>query len=224
MIKRGFHSEKKGQIFLIAAIIFVLAIYTVVIPYNTLKTYPGLEDYKDLTENYQIEFPKVFNWAVYEGEEVGPALSNFNTAFLGQARQTDPNFGVLYLYKDPEGIHIVNTLNNKVLNVRLTNINSEDLNIFIPPPEAVSDGQICIEGVTCTTTGVSLSEFGSGYDNTENLEGVTMLCFDWTPDIEGDEYCPSLEDFSSISVTESRELAPATGGIGQTIQVSVNQY
>ncbi len=53
--------NKKGQIFIIAAIIFALAIYSVAIQYNTIKTYHGLEDYKELSDNYKKEYPKVPN-------------------------------------------------------------------------------------------------------------------------------------------------------------------
>src|SRR3989344_6215170 len=110
--------NKKGQVFLIAAIIFIFAIYSVIITYNKASEYAALEDYDALTENYQNEFPKVANKALLQEDDVNDKLKDFNKQFIDNARQTDPNYGALYAYKDQQGIlHIVNTLNNKVINI-----------------------------------------------------------------------------------------------------------
>ena len=84
--------HKRGQVFLIAVIILILALFSVVVSYNSIKTYYGLDDFKRLSENYQAEYPKVYNYAVYTGVNVSEAVENFSSLFLQQARETDPNF------------------------------------------------------------------------------------------------------------------------------------
>src|SRR3989338_3031554 len=137
--------NKRGQIFLIAAIIFVMSIYSVAIEYNTIKTYPGLEDYKDLSENYQKEYPKIINFALYNGSDPNAAIDNFTQAFLKDAKTKDPNFGVFYIYKDKDGnLHIVNTLNNKVIKLEFIGLDGKRIDLGLLSQDTKSKGNfIC---------------------------------------------------------------------------------
>ena len=142
--------NKKGQVFLIAAIIFIFAIYSVIITYNKASEYAALEDYDALTENYQNEFPKVANKALLQEDDVNDKLKDFNQQFIDNAREKDPNYGALYAYKDQQGIlHIVNTLTNKVVNIQF---NSETTSRGLKDIQLLSDtsespGNINLEGV-----------------------------------------------------------------------------
>ena len=218
------YKNKKGQVFIIAAIIFSIAIYSVVIPYNTIKEYPGPEDFNELSENYKAEYPKVFNYATYEeGVELGPKLDEFTNVFLGEARKKDPNFGVLYLYKDVTGnVHVVNTLNQKVLNIRLTQIGAEELRITVPSSTTNAGGEICVEGIGtgCTTTNTNQGNFGSGFDNVEDFQNVQQLCFEVPGSIP--RQCPDISDFSSHStvLTQSEiPIATISGRNGVRIEI-----
>jgi len=165
--------NKKGQVFLIAAIIFIFAVYSVIIKYNTAKEYAALEDYEEITENYQSEFPKVVNKALYkEDETVESALEKFNKKFLSNARQKDPNYGVLYAYKDARGnLHIVNTLNKKVINIEFSDprIGGRVKEAKIIGDGITSEGQICLSNIGCSTSSTEVDikfgeNYGRGYD------------------------------------------------------------
>ena len=159
--------NKRGQIFLIAAIIFAMGIYSVAINYNTIKTYAGLEDYKELSENYQTEYPKVINFAIYNGTNPEEAAENFTQAYLAQVKGKDPNFGVFYLFKDNQGnLHIVNMLNNKVISLTFTDPQTgKNVNLNLVDVNQKTAGQLCINNIkeTCTEANAKVSDFDQAY-------------------------------------------------------------
>jgi len=218
---------KRGQIFLIGAIIFVFALYTLVIPYNTIKTYPGLDDYKDLSENYQAEFPRVYNWALYKGENVETSLEQFNSAFTEQAGNVDPNFGVFYAFVDSNGrVNIVNTLNNKAIVVSYEDpVTLEQLQFNLV--DAESTGQICVEGIGCSSASARTSDFDRSYVGT-SIENPGSL----TVQIAGEETIMviDLDRFSTLTCTRSEasiipeDRITAPGGDYENIEISCQQY
>ena len=169
--------KKRGQVFLIAAIIFIISIYSVVVAYNTVKTYPTPEGYKDLSENYKTEYPKVINFATYNGTNVTQAVDNFTISFLQQAKNKDPNFGVFYMFKDSSGnLHIVNTLNNKVLNIQFIDPKTgEQTSLSLLSADTQSSGNICITGVGCTATSTSISNIDANYYTKNIQDAPTQL-------------------------------------------------
>ena len=212
--------NKKGQVFLIAAIIFIFAVYSVIIKYNTAKEYATLEDYEEITENYQSEFPKVVNKALYkEDETVESALEKFNKKFLSNARQKDPNYGVLYAYKDARGnLHIVNTLNKKVINinfetVRGERLTAESININLPDATLTSRGCVSVGNLGCTSTDAKLVSFGEKYSNTYdytgNLEKMVITILDEDTSFELD-----IKEFDTMNYisSSSEERISTTDG------------
>ncbi len=164
-----YYKSKKAQLFIIAAIIFIFALYSVVIKYNTAKSYTGLEDFKYLSDNYKSEFPKVANLALYTGKLApAEALTIFSGAFVQQARAKDPNFGVFYLFKDSTGdLHIVNMLNKKAIIMDFTDPTVGDqVTIGLQSDGNPSDGQICIKGGDCVGSETGVGTFDEAYFKT----------------------------------------------------------
>ncbi len=160
-----FSSNKKGQIFLIAAVIFVIALYSIIIPYNTIRTYSSLQDFKEIKDNYQNEFPKVINWARYNGIDPSSYLDQFTKDFLDEAKKQDPNFGLFYIFKDSEGnVHIVNSLNNKILNIEYSDPETgEKTSIKLSNSQQNVEGEICMNDLDCVDAETDLSNVDSGY-------------------------------------------------------------
>lgn len=212
--------SKKGQIFLIASIIFVLALYSVVIPYNTIKTYPALENFKDLSSNYQTEFPKVYNWALYQGLNVDTSLNNFNKAFLDQAKKTDPKFGAFYAFKDSDGnLKIVNTLNNKVMKITYTNVNAEDVTLTLLSSNTNADGTICVTGSGCGNTNADVGDYDKTFYTTKTPQKIDKLGIEI-----GDQ--PMLVDvtkFTGMAYLTSSDQGELPDSPDQ-VKVSVVQY
>jgi hypothetical protein len=225
--------NKSGQIFLIAAIIFAVAIYSVAIEYNTLKEYPALNDYKDISQNYQNEYPKVVNYAVFSGQNVSTVLDSFNTAFLKEAQKKDPNFGVFYAYKDTQGnLHIVNTLNNKVLNIKYTGIDGNDVTVKLLSSGTSAPGEICVTGIGCSSTTSTVGNYDAGYYGTDiNAAKILPTTVEIT-DADGFKLGEfDLTEFSSLTYSQSTEeitpqntLCPDSSPECSQISVSIKQY
>ncbi|GEM_PF-2946967 len=226
MNKKEEYMNKRGQVFLLAAIIFILALYSITITYNSAKTYPALEDFKEQTGNYQNEFPKVINYAIYNGSNVTKQLDEFTTLFLSEARKKDPNFGVFYVYKDSLGnIHLVNTLNNKVLNIKILDpsLTAERvaLTLYSDNGNALSSGgQICVQGLSCVSTSTQTSNFGSGFSNEQVIREAKELQVEIVG--TGDYLSIDLEKFTSMTYVSSNSQ-PIQSIPGQ-IDVSIEQY
>ncbi len=215
---------KRGQIFLVGAIIFVFALYTVVIPYNTVKTYPALDDYKDLSDNYQAEFPRVFNWALYRGENVGEALGEFNSAFTDQARNVDPNFGVFYAFRDSNGnLRIVNNLNQKILLIDYIGEGGREYEIILTSSNIRSEAEICIDGLSCTGVSTDLDNYGRTYNEAEieNTANINRLII---RDPVSDEAIPiDITQFTSMSYTSSENRVEHLRTVAN-VEVSLANY
>ena len=216
--------SKKGQIFLIASIIFVLALYSVAIPYNTIKTYPALENYKDLSSNYQTEFPKVFNWALFQGLSIDQSLDKFNTAFIEQARKTDSNFGAFYMFKDSQGnLHIVNTLNNKVMNIKYTDISADQVVLKLLSNNAPANGELCVEGQECAIGNIGVGSFDTAFYKTElkSTQKINELGIQVGDSINIQKL--DITKFTGMAFLTSKEETPLDGSPDQ-VSVSVAQY
>src|SRR3989338_6373053 len=113
--------NKRGQFFLIFAAVMIMVLFTIVAQYNSIRIQVALEDFDELSDQYSEEQPKVINAAIYEGENPADEVLSFTEDYLQYARQREPTFGVLYTYRDDRGtVHLVNTLNDAVLNVEFT--------------------------------------------------------------------------------------------------------
>ena len=217
--------NKKGQVFLIAAIIFIFAIYSVIITYNKASEYAALEDYDALTENYQNEFPKVANKALLQEDDVNDKLKDFNQQFIDNAREKDPNYGALYAYKDQQGIlHIVNTLTNKVVNIQF---NSETTSRGLKDIQLLSDtsespGNINLEGVGDTGVSTETSRYGATWNNEQNINlgDITKIKLTIT-DVRGrtSDIELDVKDFTTLNyISSEQELSTTSGRRNNLIQ------
>ena len=99
--------DKRGQFYIIMAIIIGLVVYSLYLPQNKLEETVLFEDFKDVSVNYLTEAPKVINHYVYknvEDENLKIAITDFTTDFLKQIRQKNPNINLVFLYSN--GTHI----------------------------------------------------------------------------------------------------------------------
>jgi len=211
--------NKKGQIFLIGAIVFVITIYSLVIPYNTVKTYPIPESYTQLNENYQTEFPKLLNFAIYNGTNITSATDNFTIGFLNEAKKKDPNFGSFYIYKDTNGnLFISNTLNNKVLKLEFTDLEGKTVKIGLLSADTKSVGEICLTGVACWEVETPVSSFGTHYYQTAIKDPKYLSIV-----IDGVRFPVDIKDFMSMVYTTSSQPTPLKGA-PKNVPVTLQKY
>src|SRR3989344_6584619 len=166
---------KRGQVFLLAAIVIGLAIVSVTIIYNKIKEYPLITDYKELSENYLTEAPKIINYARYNDEVEADRLNAFTNIYTDAAKQRDPNFGVFYTFRDESGVvHILNTLNNRVLNIKIIDTSSGAVTGSVESyGDIQAEGNVCVTGAGgCFTTGTDLSNYQGTYSQDIEVQTV----------------------------------------------------
>lgn len=104
--------NKRGQFFILGAIILALALFVLMARVNTYEEKILLEDFPDLTNNYKIESVNVINDALLNNQNVKTSLDLFTDNYTQYARTIDPNLGFIYVYKDKDGSRIVNYLSS----------------------------------------------------------------------------------------------------------------
>lgn len=220
--------NKRGQVFILSAIIIVFLLYSTIYTYNTLNVHGGLEDFEKNVQAYEKESTLVVNDAIYQGktgEQQADALKEWASIFKEGVKSSDPNFGSISIYKDTDGnVHIINTLTNKSITIEYlssdASAESTKLNFFssiVPPKGDSSEGQICSKtelGEICTTVNTDLSNFGSGFDYSKSIEGVDLayLCIKVQDiNLAGSEApCPDgtfkveLKGFQSVSTSSQK--------------------
>lgn len=96
--------NKRGQFFILAAIILMLAIFVLVTKVNTYEEKMLLEDFPELSDNYKTEASRVVNDALLSGQNPtanGGALQKFTEEYVSYAKTIDPRLGIVYAYRNP---------------------------------------------------------------------------------------------------------------------------
>ena len=174
--------NKKGQLFLLIAIVIILITFPIIAEYNTIRVGVALEDFNELSQGYTTESPKVINAALFSGKDPVLSLNEFTNRYLDYARQKEPTFGILYAYRDEAGkIHIVNTLNNAVLTLEFTSGLGQQVQLSLPcdtGPNCEAPGSITVNigGVPYTTTVTTPeSSYGGQFSNVKTLDDIKNL-------------------------------------------------
>lgn len=225
--------NKRGQVFLIAAIVLALALFSVSIVYNSIHVEPPLNEYRKLSENYLTEFPKVVNFARYNDLDEPATISSFNNAFIGFAKEKEPNFGVFYTFRDSRGnVHIVNTLNKKSLRIEVVSGNRDSrLRFDLVSSSTGATGAICVDGVSCSDVETSASNFGGRYSNVQEIpniqEGdmlrVTDLGTNLYTDFDISSFTSSVLTSSDDGSTE-RQRVGARETDAPVVEVVIQEY
>ena len=103
---------KKGQFYILAAVILCIVIFGVTVTVNKIEQEVETTDFVELAQNYVLETPALINYAIYGGFEQQPSdlLSDFTEDFVQYARKKNPKLGLLYVYKEGDNTIIENYL------------------------------------------------------------------------------------------------------------------
>ena len=107
--------QKRGQIFIVGAIVLCLAIFVLVAKVNKIERKIIVKEFPYLAENYYRESVKVVNQAILQGKDPEKALSNFTEDFVEYAQTIDPNLGLVYVYWNGSEAIVVNYLLDEAL-------------------------------------------------------------------------------------------------------------
>jgi len=103
---------KKGQVYLLAAIIIGLLLFTLVTPSNLVHQQVIDDDFEALSQNYQVESAKflneVLNQQNVDRRVINNSFLNFTIAFTSYSKTKNPNFGLIYAFPFGQGLFIGN--------------------------------------------------------------------------------------------------------------------
>lgn len=112
--------NKRGQVYILAAIILAVILYSLSTTVNYIKQEKLDEDFGKLSKNYELESTKLINNLLLQ--EVGDINESFNTftvLFTSYSKSQNPSYGLVYTlsFKDineNNKIQIGNYLNKKI--------------------------------------------------------------------------------------------------------------
>tara|TARA_Y100000310_G_C20659472_1_gene803874 strand:+ start:149 stop:769 length:621 start_codon:yes stop_codon:yes gene_type:complete len=114
MQKRG----KKGQIYILAAIIIGFLLFTIISPINLVHQKITDDDFEELSKNYRIESAKLLNEILNEEERTPQQLEayflNFTLLFTSYSKTKNPDFGIIYAFPFEGQLLIGNYLNQDI--------------------------------------------------------------------------------------------------------------
>jgi len=104
--------NKRGQFYLVIALVISLGIVGVTHKVNTIEEPVLWEDFDMVSQNYLRESSFVINYALENKDDVYVNLDNFTRAYLEYAKKRNPNLGLLYIYGNGSNITITNYLDS----------------------------------------------------------------------------------------------------------------
>src|SRR3989344_5381528 len=110
--------NKRGQFYIIMAIVVSLIIYSLYLPENKIEEVTLFEDFRDISLNYQTESPKVVNHYIYknlEDEALRLKITDFTEDFLKQIQQKNPNVNLVFFLSNGTHIYLKSYFDETIL-------------------------------------------------------------------------------------------------------------
>lgn len=101
--------DKRGQFYIILAIIISLAFFSLIIQDNKVQESILIQDFNDVSNNYVQEAPNVANYGIYNNynnDNIKSLLSDYSSNFLYFARQKNPSIELIYIYSNGTNVTV----------------------------------------------------------------------------------------------------------------------
>ena len=168
--------KKRGQIFILAALILILVVFLLVSQSNIIRDRLFSDKFEDLTKNYETEGNKLINSVLETQADPSGNFKIFSDNFVDYSTTQDPDIGTLYV------LNYETTTSIGIYNMQIQAIDIE------PQPDNI---QSCIAQYDASVS----SEVGGTnfnlptsceitYDNINKVEITTIDGFIYTFDIE----------------------------------------
>ncbi len=106
--------DKRGQLYLLAALLIGFIIFIVVTPANQVKETVIEDNFQDLARNFETESAKFLNAVIEKNADVSKAFLNFTVLFSSYAKTKNPDFGLLYLFLYNNKLYVGNYLQDPI--------------------------------------------------------------------------------------------------------------
>ncbi len=99
--------NKKGQFYMLIAILLILHLMLVVMPSSAIIS--PTSSFRQLYENFMAESPQVINSGIYE-DNLTERFRNFTAAYTDYARTKSPDFNMAYALLENEKVLVSNSM------------------------------------------------------------------------------------------------------------------
>ncbi len=162
-------SGKRGQFYLVAAIIIILILYSLSTRVNVIREQPRFTDFNRIADNYLSEVTKIVNYGIYTkiADIQASLIAPFTANFIAYARTRDPNIGLVYVYGDNSKTVIENHLpGDTIVYYNSSDPDTDPLSgqIFTSDSESINEVGVTIGGEDFKhVVPVKLGSFSSNY-------------------------------------------------------------
>ena len=106
--------NKRGQFYIIAALIIAAIVATLIAEVNYARRQPKPIKFEELSEDYEAEVTKIIDSCIYRGEslKIEDEVDAFTRKFIEYAQERNPDIQLLYIYGNNNNIHVVNYARN----------------------------------------------------------------------------------------------------------------
>ncbi len=102
--------NKKGQVYILVAIVLCVALFGIVSVVNRFEQDPMVDDFEEISENYKVESQRFINSVLNKGNtDIQDAFPVFTYAFTSYSKSKTPGYGLIYAlsFEDEEGKQIL---------------------------------------------------------------------------------------------------------------------
>jgi len=108
--------NKRGQIYILAAILVGFTLVTLTSKVNYAILTDVEDNFKELSENYDVESSKFINSLLEDkNENVLSEITGFTQTFEHFAKNQNPDFGLIFLFPYKGSLYVENFLNRSIL-------------------------------------------------------------------------------------------------------------
>lgn len=110
--------NKRGQIYILVALILALVLYMLMTKTNIIYEHEIIDDFETLSRNYDIEASKFMNSLLSEDKSEGEVeilFDIFTCDFTRYAKNQNPDFSLIYVFEYGENLYIGNYLEQPIL-------------------------------------------------------------------------------------------------------------
>lgn len=93
--------DKRGQVYLIAAIIIGFILFIIITPSNIVRELTVDDRFEELSKNFEIESAKFMNYLIEKEKNVPSTFLNFTVLFTSYSKTKNPDFGLVYAFINP---------------------------------------------------------------------------------------------------------------------------
>ncbi|MBU2637656.1 MAG: hypothetical protein KJ955_01660 [Nanoarchaeota archaeon] len=107
--------DKRGQVYVLAAIIMSIIIFGMVSVSNKALQENIASDFERIANNYATETAKLVNSVAGEEEDILPAFRNFTLLFASYAKAQSPRFELISIFDYNNNLYIGNFLKERII-------------------------------------------------------------------------------------------------------------